>query len=83
MERVSYLLAVAISSLSEVSGQQPGNVEISADNKGHGHGHLHHPNKVGPDPIELESVVPSIDPIDEKPFNYIAEIIWDFGFRFQ
>ena len=81
MERVSYLLAVAISSLSEVSGQQPGNVvEISADNKGHGHGHLHHPNKVGPDPIELESVVPSIDPIDEKPFNYIEEIIWNFRF---
>ena len=49
MERVSYFLAVAISSLSEVSAQDPGNViEISADNRaGHGHGHLHHANKVG------------------------------------
>ena len=49
MEKVSYFLAVAISSLSEVSAQDPGNViEISADNRaGHGHGHLHHANKVG------------------------------------
>ena len=56
MERVSYFLAVAISSLSEVSAENPGNViEISADNRGHGHGHLHHPNKVGDIVYRLES----------------------------
>lgn len=61
MERVSYFLAVAISSLSEVSAQDPGNViEISADNRaGHGHGHLHHANKsIDWDSIQWDKLTP-------------------------